>query len=276
MIKKNNIGAYIDFLYRRRTQHPTPFEVINSWTTVEEMDIQTNLSQLYKSWQISELEGKKLEREFLNSTAPPESVNKAVQATASLNTPIYVPEVVVDRFKGIKKILTAGIVISLIIAGIQYISINNQTDETVVTAQADPTELLPTRRADETVNEGTMAALVDPNDETNQQQITNFLNTECRQEINDIYGFMSQNIESFAGIQYPTYEEFYNYYTSYWNGTSNPSYSNVQIDKSGENTYSVKCTYNYFDISSDTNIQKKQKLEFVFDDENKIIQFKKL
>lgn len=276
MIKKSNIGAYIDFLYRRRTHHPTPLEVINSWTTVDEMDIQTNLSQLYKSWQISELEGKKLEREFLNSTAPAESLNKAVHATASLNTPVYVPEVAIDRFKGIKKILTAGIIISLIIAGIQYISINNQKDETVVNAQTDPTELLPTRRADETVNEGTMAALVDPNDETNQQQITNFLNTECRQEINAIYDFMSQNIESFAGIQYPTYEEFYNYYTAYWSGISNPSYSNIQIDKSGNNTYSVKCTYNYYDVANDTTIQKKQRMEFVFDSDNKIIQYKKL
>ncbi|MCC7030183.1 MAG: hypothetical protein IT257_07755 [Chitinophagaceae bacterium] len=124
MINKNNISTYIRFLYKMKNGGEAPEQLIHKWSSLQENEIHSNLSQLYTHWNFSADKIKETESLFAQSfikpvSSPPAFIPSPVKAApAAVKTTATTPKK--SFVWPLMLLLIAGMLCCLVYLGYQY------------------------------------------------------------------------------------------------------------------------------------------------------------
>lgn len=293
MINKDNIRAYINFLFQNKNGTPAPEEVITSWERIDEAHLLQHLQHLYQHWHLSNHEINSLENTFVKSQKASAlndvSINNNAIAAPkpSSNIPNTQPSAISDEQQGKRNnyafwAFLIGVLLAIVVFYWLVITPNKQTkDNTAIVPNTTNSNLLPapnTSSNSTIVTQQTTPSLPEQtaNDKANAKTIYRLLEAEQHQNFDIIYSTLSSTLEAYMGIDYPTEDSLRYLYEGIWNERANIQYDNVVIEKIDSNSYDVTCTYRYRHLIQNTEKSQKLKTRFVFDADNKIVRSHKV
>jgi hypothetical protein len=295
MINTNNIAAYINFLFVHNNNQNAPKEVIDSWTNLNDEEIQLHLKGLYEHWNLDTTQSRKLEQEFISKQQKTiyDIPKPAPQKVAPqhddilINQPSYSAQQpnsnnyqyqnnysAPDK----KKLPWPFILVGILVIGAGAYYFLQQSNDTV-----NNTATIPTAQKIDSINNMTSiadtavsAVIVVPeqteDDKINSKVIYQLLEAEHTQNFYDIYQkFADGKIERYWDVRYPSEEEIKALYEKTWSKNTNIKHENIIIEKVSINAYDVTSTYSRYDIEKNKEFAISVKTRYVFDENNKII-----
>lgn len=303
-ITQDNIVAYINFLFKRNNDVDAPKEILNSWKTLSNEEIQIHLKGLYQHWNIDNLRSDSMEQEFLGLSKGPSPIfdipkpnsvssipHQAYQETPNNNQQSFQQPIVTTK-KNTTSNIIIGVLAGIIIAGsLIWLNTKNDTQNNTSVVPTPSIETSTTVRSQSiapatittTVNEAidTLASAATETVETetesteqdakNAQTIERLFEAEYSQNFHQIYKAFSPNVEKYWAINYPTEAELRNLYEKTWSKRTNIKHDDVSIQKVGPNQYNVQATYSAYDVEKQETIRRKVVTRFEMDSNNKII-----
>lgn len=300
MINRNNIVAYIAFLYRKRLNQPAPQELLDSWTGLSDNDTIIHLNGLYRHWNLDTITAKKYEEEFLSLNryqnpvtntgtatpvtpampAAPQKVLPKVNipkhpgysAPSHYTSPASASTENTDGVKGKGWLLATLILIILAAAAFYWYQLDKVEPSVSAAVKATDSANL------NVVVPEPVSTPIQPKeqeeteaDKINARAIQDLFFVESKRNFDEIYAFFDPNMERYWDINYPTYEELRARYEETWSNSENNEYQNVRVKKVAPNTYDVMSTYSYFSLKDEQQKRILSKVRFVFNDNNKIV-----
>lgn len=306
-ITQENIVSYINFLFKKNNNIDAPEEIINSWRTLNNEEIQAHLKNLYQHWSLSPDKASALEQEFSSTlqpspslydipqpqvvatpTPPPVAQAPPAYTAPQQPNPIQTSPIAQKKSPVVPILL---VVLGLGIAGFAgyYFAQKDKVDPNATTVVPSNTATTPTTsigtvveppKTVETLTTTTApiaTATAEPvtevhlSDERNAAVIEKLFEAEYRQDFYNIYKSFSKNMEKYWSVNYPTEAELKSLYEKTWSKRTNIKHDNVSIEKVGPNTYNVNAVYSAYDVDKGETVQRAVKTRFEFDSENKII-----
>ncbi|RQO31556.1 hypothetical protein DBR32_06250 [Taibaiella sp. KBW10] len=288
MINKNNIVAYINFLYKRKFGQEAPQELLESWKDLNDSEVTIHMNGLYRHWNLDAISSKNYEQEFISQSrtghAPiipnPPPVSKIEYPThSSPQAEQNYSNVPPAPFNAATKTKSSGgawifaIVGLLLIGALAYYFVVIDKQNTDVSKDVKTTDTANATKTPEKAPEPIQAAAPaqTEDDRVNAREIQDLLTAEQARNFESIYQHFSPNMERYWDINYPTYDELSARYQRTWDITQNNEHSNIKVDKISDNTYDVSTTYSYYSIKDQKQKRVASKVRFVFDGDHKII-----
>lgn len=252
MINQHNITAYIAYLYSIRYPHQAvPDEVIASWKSLNDTEINQHLHQMYAAWGWDD---KMIQQHELAFSQKGKQANKPLQEHQTI---AHQPKrTLMQKF---------GWLVSIVLVGGSFGAYQLLQDE-------DPKKANHTTQNSMEVVEVTASATAiaeaDPIDIENAQKIATLINLENQQQVAAIIMMLTPNVIEYKKIPYPSEEEIFEYYYELY--TTNPNYNAKVLDikNKGNMTYQVKVQQTLASGKQTVNYT------FTFDADHKIIRIK--
>lgn len=275
MINRNNIAAYIQFLYQTRKQTQAPVDLINSWQAVPSEAIQGELNKLYAFWGMSPMEGNAMEQQFL-------SLQKTTAYTTPSNT--YTPPPYTGTPKSNSNpwmYIAFGLIgIGLLIAGIYFFTRDNGAEEPKVITQPTPSPE-PNPSVIDTVSipkpnppkpiPNIKSKPVNPPSYSAEENIKSLLNAEVRQDMGNVLNAFAVKINRYWQWKNLDKGNLRALYQDSWNKIDNVQFSNIYIDQVSKNNYDLFADYSFYSYKSNTYKVLRIHNRYVFDNNGKII-----
>lgn len=251
MINQNNITAYIAYLYSiRYPNQAVPDEVMDSWKTLNDIQISQHLAQMYTAWGWDSATIQLHEATFLQKG------RQQHQPQNQQESVIQPKSTFMQRF---------GWLVSLILIGGSfgaYYFLQDKNPKKANNTTQNSMEVV------EVTASATAITEADPIDIANAQKIATWIQLENQQQVAEIITMLTPNVIEYKKIPYPTEEEIFEYYYELY--TNNPNYSAKVLDikNKGNMTYQVKV--------QNTLATGKQTVNytFTFDTDHQIIRIK--
>jgi len=279
MINRNNIAAYIQFLYQTRKQTQAPVDLINSWQAVPSEAIQAELNKLYAFWGMSPMEGNAMEQQFL-------SLQKTTAYTPPSNT--YTP----PPYTGTPKpnsnpwmYIAFGLIgIGLLIAGIYFFTRDNGAEEPkVITQNTPPTStetktqsIDPIEKTEEEPKTSTpipeiKGETAKPPSYSAEENIKSLLNAEVRQDMGSVLSAFAGKINRYWQRNNLNKGDLRSLYQDSWSKIDNAQFSNIYIEEVNKNNYDLFADYTFYSYKDNSYKGYRIHNRYVFNNEGKII-----
>ncbi len=279
MINRNNIAAYIQFLYQTRKQTQAPIDLINSWQAVPSEAIQDELNKLYSFWGMSPMEGNAMEQQFIS-----------LQKNAAYTPPpsSYPPP---PPYAGLPKnnsnpwkYITIGLLgIGILIAGIYFFTRDNDAEEPKVITQNTPPTSPETKTPSidpiEKTEEPTVSKPIsDIKSETEttpsysaEENIKSLLNAEVHKDIGNVLYAFAGKINRYWDKNNLNKSDLRALYQDSWSKIDNSQFSNIYIDQVSKNSYDLLADYTFYSYKDNSYKGYRIHNRYVFNNEGKII-----
>lgn len=293
-INQENIVSYINYLFKKNNNTDAPHEIIQSWQTLTNEEIQIHLKNLYQHWNLPPNEANLLEQEFLNLYSRKAPIYDIPQPSPIINkqeTPINNSEPI-ERTTNTKSNNNVWKVIAVLaicaLAGFGVVTLltkdentesfiaQNKPAEQVNTTGNTPANAAPIKTQIDSSAYAAVAVADDPKiitpiDERNASAIEALFEAEYKQDFYSIYNSFSKNMKRYWAINNPTEADLKKLYENAWTKRTNIKQDNVTIDKVADNIYDVSSTYSAYDVEKNETIKRVVKTRFEFNNEGKII-----
>ncbi len=294
MINKENIVAFISFLYEKKYNQAAPDDLLESWENIDDDETNIHLQGLYNHWGLDKTTSDNYESEFLNTKTkknfskpimpslpeePSSSINRQQTNSSSQNS--YTPptnnnaEYYAYKTNTSNKKWLFALIGILILGGAGYYIWNLSQKE-----NAAPKDVVATNSINKDIKESKpQVKPIEPaapeqteQDAQNARTINDLLQAESSRDFDAIYQYFDTNMQRYWDINYPTYSELYERYTHIWGITEDQEHTNVRVNKISNNTYDVLSSYSYYSLKEEKQKHLNTKTRYVFNNEGKIVQ----
>lgn len=300
MININSLGAYINFLHKKRKGTDAPAELIQQWNQIQQSDIDRELKNLYQFWQLTPDQIQTYEAEFQsmqNLNTPPNYQPKPEQVVQNFNhqnspnpSQIYTPPPPAQnpmqqqhqplQKKGMSTLSVLLIVIALIIVlpvagyfGYKYINNPEQVNTEpfqMSEVKSNPSTSTP-KKKEVVKSDIDSLSVIDEDDKREKiNTINNLIKAEENRDFTSIMNNFSPQIIKYWDLTNPSRERMYNLYESTWAKALDISYNNISVQRITDNIYEMTADYSYYSIKDDDIKSFKIKNRYEFDKNGKI------
>jgi hypothetical protein len=283
IIHQGNVRAYISFLYRRRRGEAAPEALLDTWGSLSNAEIDSQLIALYRSWGLS-ADNVTLQMEAFESFMRPPISSTAPEDTTAYQTRSNTSVLSTPKSSALLPLLS--FIAIGILAGLSYAYLStDHVVDTTATAHA-PTELVAPSNsvspdtaisaAAAVIDSNTSAVLVadtavSSNHEGYKYVLERLINADQDQNIMEIDEIFSNTITQFYDKEYPSKQSVLRLYQDVWRKCVNRRYYGTSIQDLGNSEYLLSGKLEYLRVETQELKTISYSNIYTLDEENRIV-----